>query len=640
MAAYVNSKYLKLFIFLHIAIMLSGITICAGNNKLFLEKNTPFFERPERGAKLLFFNNKPLEVIVLEDKSHFWKDTPFAIEMNFSRVELPGNKTVWAAPDFKVNPSKSKITIEARKMAFTDSPFAAGLILTAGLGLLSGYLAVRKKVIARMFFCDNDLSTTDKLLGIAMIVSVSWFILCLILLFTGNVYNLPNDERAYFRIAGDIASGRWGVYNQWVYTIGYPLFLVPLRSCIPAAKYCEFMVSHYYFNAFIIYPLFSAITFLFLTKLFKRSGFAFIAVITAILLPLIYFPQENWNAGVFGSIITFPDMFSRNWLWFYLFHNYGLLGLSSGASFLMVMICLLLSIILPKVNIVYFVLIAALFSFACLIRINNIFFSPVIACVFWERLKTVKNLKLSTIFIYMGISALVFLLVFLPQLIINYLNFKSVLAFPYYLHDHGRMAEGFAFDTLLEGIYFLINTNYIYLAVAVCGIMFCGNKRNRILLSLAIIPSFIFFCGFPEIGNHPIRFVRGAYPLMLAAGLTIPIWRDENIKLWRKLSMAGIVIVNLVAVRIYGFEFCHIFRVGPVLMVILYGAIPVFSICGILILTAGRFKLGIPLLVFIVIVYLSVPYVIFCLLVALLIWAFYDWGVEIFGFMKGRCLVS
>ena len=163
--------------------------------------------------------------------------------------------------------------------------------------------------------------------------------------------------------------------------------------------------------------------------------------------------------------------------------------------------------------------IPAIFSFACMVRVNNILFSPLIAYLLL-RMLMVDNTEFKSSIKHMAGACCIFTLIFMPQLILNEYLYGAFYKFAYCLHAN-RSSEGFATDKLIAGIPYLFNCNFVYVSLYAASILFIDKRELRVLLILWALPLLLFFCGYPEIVASPRRFIESTYPAMIAAFVAV-----------------------------------------------------------------------------------------------------------------------
>lgn len=161
------------------------------------------------------------------------------------------------------------------------------------------------------------------------------------------------------------------------------------------------------------------------------------------------------------------------------------------------------------------------YGFCCLIRINYIFFAPVLAWICLEKMEEKKGRLLCQTALA---AAGGFLTVFIWQLVINFHHFGDPLIFGYSLHyldfpPEKRPDTGFNWSTLweLRHIKFLLGANKLLMTAGIAGLLFVKERSTRIALTLAAVPLILFFLGYTHTYCDARRFILMAFPMLLAA---------------------------------------------------------------------------------------------------------------------------
>ena len=155
-------------------------------------------------------------------------------------------------------------------------------------------------------------------------------------------------------------------------------------------------------------------------------------------------------------------------------------------------------------------------------------FAPLVAYLFWERIKERGDRKWCLLRPF-ALAVGTFILVFLPQLLVNKAQFGGYFYFPYVLHNNNA-ADGFRFYCLPSGTRFLIGCNYLYLVLGVVGLMVVRDMRRMIILTFWAVPLVLFYCGYPCVGACPTRFIQTAYGGLLAAFVCCDAWPEMDLE--------------------------------------------------------------------------------------------------------------
>ena len=162
------------------------------------------------------------------------------------------------------------------------------------------------------------------------------------------------------------------------------------------------------------------------------------------------------------------------------------------------------------------------FGFLCLVRINYIFFAPLLAFVFFDSFAELWKNKWNYLYaILCGTAG--FMLVFVWQFVVNKIQFGSPFIWPYSLHNYAP-DRGFVWRVVPYGFKYLCQTNYVYLVLGLSSLFFIPERKTRVLLTLWIFPTLLFFFGYPIVFNNPTRFIFAVFPPLLAAVVMNPVW--------------------------------------------------------------------------------------------------------------------
>ena len=162
-------------------------------------------------------------------------------------------------------------------------------------------------------------------------------------------------------------------------------------------------------------------------------------------------------------------------------------------------------------------------GFICLVRINYIFFAPLLAFVFYDSFSGLWKNKRN--YLYAALCGMAgFMIVFVWQFVVNKIQFNSPFIWPYSLHEFAP-DRGFVWKVFPYGFKCLCQTNYVYMILGVSSLLFLQERKIRVLLALWIFPILLFFCGYPIVFNNPIRFIFALYPPLLAAVVMNPVWK-------------------------------------------------------------------------------------------------------------------
>jgi hypothetical protein len=534
-----------------LALTLLGIFSRADAHTISITPGTPFLAKPDVNAEMIAISMEEMTIeagvrkrAYLPKSAFIARDNhPLMVYTDFQQVRLPDGRTAWVSEHLEYSP-------EYHGILYRTFPWERDIVpvlIFASLLLLLILHGHRTHVLQDAMSTPGIAAPRVILHALGLLLLLRLTLSSWAIFQSGNIICVPIDEQQYFTVASDISHGILG--RDWHYTIGLPLIYVPFLIFTGADSYFDIVGAVSLFNAYIVAPACLAMFFLILQTLLGSTRKAFAAVLVASIMPFLYFPVElhvpgETISGVFKGISGPVGFNQASYLLFYLFTAIGYHGLSDHASTALILLSTLLGLQMrPGMRSV--MAISAIFAFACLVRISNIVFSPLIAFLFWEMNKARFWERPKTVFVHMAAAAGAFLLVFMPQLIVNAMNYGGALTFPYVLHEN-RAAEGFSLSAIPGGIHYLFGCNYFYMACGAVGLGFCRNRKTFILLALLSIPIVLFYCGYPVVGASPIRFILTAYLPLTAAFVIAAGW--QGLRTREAFILAGVVAANLLLV--------------------------------------------------------------------------------------------
>jgi len=345
-------------------------------------------------------------------------------------------------------------------------------------------------------------------------------LLALFLCRTGYPVPIFNDDFHYLAAARTISSGTWAE-NMFRYTIGYPLLCIPYLFLIPhdPTSYA-YLPAMSFVNGFVVSSLFAVCAFLLLRRLSGRDllSFAGVAVWQFFLSFLVVRPYGmNGDVRIESAFaLPSPEIFTDV---FPILISSGHNGMSDSVSALVAMLCLLTAAYLKRPLLP----LSLLFGFLCLIRINNIFFAPVLLLLLI--LKYRETLRKKGAFLFFCLTgALGFLAVFSVQFALNHIQFGNPFVFPYALHPN-RASQGFLLSEFPGGFRYTCLWNNACLAWALPSLLLMKDRLLRMVLVLAVIPMMLFFCGYPEWRIMDMRGMISLWPFLFAAPFLSDWWK-------------------------------------------------------------------------------------------------------------------
>ena len=425
-----------------------------------------------------------------------------------------------------------------------QTPLSA--VLIAALSVLI-FLFVKGKRAGEI---END-SVKESFFFIMTAVLVRQILILLETSFWGNALPCAADEPGYFKVAYDVLHGSFK--GPWNFTAGLGIFYLPFILLTGAKQYYDIAVIFSYVDALVIVPCGIAAAFPVLKNFGVKKYAAFAAVLIWALYPFFIYHAELWDAKIFKPLAALPcflDGVPDWWRFYGVCINAGFNAMSDAPGLTAVFCTLLLAQKLAVKRLNMF-LVGAAFGFCCLIRINYIFFAPVLAFICFSKAPLDNKTELLKLVAAAGAG---FLALFGWQLLINQYQFGNILVFGYSLHyldfpPEKRPDTGFNWSTLLEwqNIRFLVGANKFLMTGGIAGLCFLRERRLRIALTLTAVPLILFFFGYTHTYCDARRFIMMAFPVFIAAfccGIANLSALDG--RGWRKYLPVGIIPVMAV----------------------------------------------------------------------------------------------
>lgn len=520
------------------------------NRNVYLLDETPCFDGASPDAGQLGMTEKPASYRVLE-----WKRVPYLPRefnnghwfpaeyvLNFYRIRMEDGKEVWASPDLLVIDGKTEVfTFTQERHLPVAVSSLLGLLLTFVFG---------SRILRKPFAHGGRGSAGGFVLTMYLIVFLKQFFLAAWLYLGNSVQIRLTDERAYFRIACELFHG---TTEAWNYTVGYPLLISPVLSLTGISeagmqKAGELLSAC---NGYVIMPLCTVMLGIILYHFSASLRRTFYILCGLSLIPFVIFPYENFPRNFFFIWIDLPSLFLSYKTYYTLIWS-GCNALSDPASNFFILLCILLGIFRAR-GTWRMMFLSAVFAFACLIRINNIFFAPLIAFLFWESNKDIFQEKRFTVFWDAVFCLAAFLIVFLIQFLVNLRDFSSPFIWPYALHD--TASQGFQLKTLLSGgMTYFVKCNLLLFSFGIAAMIFMKEKKSRILFILWTFPLTLFFSGYVCFAASPIRFIL---PALFGFAAAIGCGEFWNVT-WNRRTLAGAAGLLLLMILAYN-PYFHVF---------------------------------------------------------------------------------
>jgi len=517
-------------------LLLACLTFIYTNDKkeLKLTKNMFACAAPTLKSRVIFVANKTVYVPYTEKKLFIEAKHPLARYSTFYKIVTPNKKTYWVCPEmriFKNAEGKSRINFLPQKLLWRSWLLVFSVLMLLVPCAVYPYLHKKRPEILAKFSSVKDWC------NVAIILGTCCLSLVLILIYSDNIITSASDDPGYFKSALDILNLDFA--GPWSYTIGLGLWYMPFIIWLNATTFYEIALPFANFCGFIVMPATMILIYFIIKKISSSRTKALTTVLLFALFPFFYHYIQGWNAYYFKSFFALPsDFFDNRFYNTILIRAYNCMS-DAPSNFLLMLSCMLILYLPPKMKFV--VLISIIYSFACLVRINNILFAPLIAWLFWTRF-TEKDVNLKYLIQAGAVATATFMMVFLPQLIINHLQFGYFSIFPYVLHKNNA-AQGFSWTMLNTGIKFMGGANFAIWATGLSGMLFINDRKLRNSLVLLGIPVIIFFFGYPVIVADARRFILTSFGAMFAAIVCVEIWQQMSLK--QRIASFIIIITGL-----------------------------------------------------------------------------------------------
>jgi hypothetical protein len=487
-----------------------------------IDVDTPVFLKPDVLKAKMMFLQKPLRAEYQEKKKTRQQLGSLFRPLDFYRIDTPKG-SIWIAPDVKIDKNGGKI-----KLAYVRNPlfkYLSGICaLIFVLGLYFYISGLKGKTIK---------PKTYRYVLPALLVVLHFAILFYVIYLAREQLRYPLDEFAFFNVAKGMIN--WNFIPKWRMTVGMPLVYIPFILIFNAKDMFDIVLPVCIFFACVLMPASIVFVFFIARKLTSSPRCSFLAALLWLFLNMLYFPVEGGETksvfSIFGSDLG--EYISTC----YLFIRTGFNSMSGNLAMFTLFAALLLALYM-KPRFRMFAIVSAIYGFSCVTRINNVFFAPMIAWLFWCRNKDLLiNWKYLLKAVVISISA--FIAVFSLQLAANQLNFGSIFIFPYSLHPT-EVYKGFEIGNLNRGINYYFRIHYFSFAATLAALMSMKKRNLKVALILWTMPLTIFFCGYCVLGQ-PIRFL-----LPVFSGLCVAIVCSgirHGLKRQQKLLLIFTVIV-------------------------------------------------------------------------------------------------
>ncbi|MBE6384751.1 MAG: hypothetical protein E7048_03690 [Lentisphaerae bacterium] len=489
-------------------LLLTAVSIICSGAEITVSHTTPVFEKPNVFSAHRYSLEPGIYQVKNAPKRHFSVKHPIAYYYDFAELEQGG----FISPQLTVNERNEPVT-QGQDFQW-QLPVTAVLISILAVSVFLFFKWKKEKKILPDSFSENFFL-------ILFVVLVRQILLLSEVAFWGNALPSAADEPGYFKTISDMLQGNFA--GPWNFTIGLGIIYLPFILLTGAREYYDIAILFSCFDGLILAPAALGAAFVVLKGFKIRNYCAFAAVLLWALYPFFIYHSEFWDKLAFAPFLSLPtswDMFPDWWRFYAVCINAGFNAMSDTPGLLAVLCTIAAAQRLSAIprNLFF---IGAAFGFCCLVRINYIFFAPLLAFICYEKM---ENKTPGAFFNISSAAAGGFLLVFMWQLLINTYQFGNPLTFGYSLHyldfpPDKRPDTGFNWSTLLElrHIKFLIGSNKLLMTAGIAGLLFTRNSYTRIALSLAAIPLILFFLGYTHTYCDARRFIMMAFPIFLAA---------------------------------------------------------------------------------------------------------------------------
>lgn len=363
---------------------------------------------------------------------------------------------------------------------------------------------------------------------------------------TAEWNHLPLDETQDFIDAKLILSG--DITSAFRRTLGMAMLYIPFIWITDAKNIYDIAPVVSWFMTLLVVPAGLVGAFMVIKKISKSSWIAFTALMIALALPKVYLPNEPKEISMFGLFFLEPEQYIL------ICYNQVLCGFNSMSDTLAaaLMFCTLIPAFYVKNKTVRYITVSALYALTCLIRMNYVFMSPLLAYIFWK-----DDDKLLRDYAYTAKAAVMaiatFLLIYSPQLILNKIQNGGFFLYPY-IHYTDGAGEGFELSKLSPITNYFMHIHYFYYAVFVSSCLLIKDSYKRNILILWVVPMTIFFCGFWL--GQPFRFLLAILPGTIAALIILFGEMKESISNAKLLIIPGVLLAFLAfpALPIYGLD--------------------------------------------------------------------------------------
>ncbi len=501
-------------------LILVFLPMAHGGEKVVIPSMTPVFAEPSRHSRLINVSAQPTEAELIDTKRFLEEVHPLAYYWYFSQVRLPDGQTGYFEPQIRVGFDENEKAVLEFNLT---TPWWRLLLM----GVIGAALAVNLILLYRHYHKKSLLSPRAfQCCLILTIVLVRQILLAMLIHGGGNIITRPADDTGYFENLHSFLT--WDFSKPWHFTVGQSILYLPLTLLTGAQTIYDILIPYSYFSGFVLAPLSLAAGYLIARKLTGSTVAAFASMAAWAILPFFYYYNPDFTSpdGLLSSFFALPD-FGFNFFHYTVLIATGFNAMSDTASTLFILGCLVMALYL-KPGPRNYALIAFVFAFSCMLRINNILFLPPIALVIWlnggrgELLKSWRHFLLCA-----GAAAGAFVVGFLPQFAANAYFYGSPLLFSYIRCDAGAHTY-LAWNFVNFNSCYYAGSSYLIWVPAVLSLWFMKSRELRTIFCWWAIPVIFFFYGYSHGWDDPVRFVLTSFPAFFMAITACEVWRGLN----------------------------------------------------------------------------------------------------------------
>ncbi len=508
-------------------------TAFAADEIMPLRKGAPLFYDQEN-MDLAYTQEKETAALVLKkQEANMIFQNYLVLRTSLWKVFVPNMGEFWTFPSIE-SVYKKNLKKYSFRFARIKPMLFSGLFL-----LFAGGLS------ALTYFLKRPFRFRNWLLPLSIVFFQCGICLCAIG-YSGGVFIKPTDEMWYFKIGRQFLSLDFSA--PFRYTIGHPLiFYTPIVLFSGASSYVETGSWAMVLNCFLVVPVCLLLAFQLLKKLFHSETLPFYSLLLWFGFILFYHPRFftgrlNVPETYVQKAVADLPVFGLNLSLYDLYIIFGWHGFSDQLGMLFLFLTLFCALLL-KVSTRNLIMVSILFATTCLIRINSIFYAPLLGFILYLNYADLLKVPAARLrLVFYGVFA--FLAVFSLQLVVNFHQFGSPFTMPYVLHTENDSVKGFVLKLVPYGLHFLSASNHAIFVLGTLSLFFIPDRKSRAVLALWIYPVLFFFTGYPVVYNNYSRFILPVYPAFMAAIFLNGIWKQRLSAVLRSLGilLAGVLL--------------------------------------------------------------------------------------------------